>query len=83
MFAGEDDYVPYTKYKLEIDLMLKEYARSYDHTGPAHGHHNEVAAAMSRRITQYVRLNWKSEFEKNQYPFIQRRGFTKYVQGNN
>jgi hypothetical protein len=76
--------IPYTKYVLEMDDMLKLFSRVYNKDDRAGCHKNEAAAELSHKISLYVRVHWRESFREQQLPRMNRKNYPDYVQeGNN
>jgi len=81
---GDPDYIPYTKYRMEADALLKEFALNYRKDDHAGCHTTEKASALSHQISLFARVHWHDEFKENQYPWAMRKPFKAYEQdGNN
>jgi len=78
-----DCSIPFVKYQQECESLLKEFAKNYKHTSPAHQHSDSRARETSQRISSYVFDNWREEFRDLNYPTFKRQNFKPYVQGDN
>jgi hypothetical protein len=83
-YEQDPSEIPYTKYRLEADGLLKEFAKNYHKDDRAHCHSDERASETAHRISLYVRVHWRPEFMENQCPEMMRKPHKAYVQeGNN
>lgn len=72
------DGIGHTEYRRIADELLASYAKVYSHFDPPYCHNNPEAARLSFQIKHYVQTNWKEDFELDQFPLIQRKGFPTF-----